>query len=436
MIATSLVVLAIQWYSLESATAVGTPSGCVRDRTPFDPTHTGTKWNDLNDMRSKLDQNAHKNLIQNGDLGQGTIGAPRSWNPSHWGELKPRFIYPVPGYRGGKAAELVVTHWSSGEAEWRFRPILVSEHAVYAFSDEYNSNVVTNVTADYLLSSGTHDYEWLGDAEATGNAWKTFSAQITVPRGTVSLTVLHALDKNGSLRIGNACVTAMRAAPFPQGMVTLVFDDGRASQFKNARPILNAAGLKSTYAIITQPQRVRDPIGLKAFMTWAEITTLNREGNEIAAHSRTHHDLTTLSLPEAQTEVRGSYLDLVRRGFTPKIFVYPYGAVNSTAERLVRRAGFIGARGSYFGLDVASSDQFDLRVILIGKTTPAARIEEWARQAIADKSWLILELHDVVTGGGDEYASTPKKLRNIVNHIRQTGIKVVTLKEGIQLMEP
>jgi hypothetical protein len=36
----------------------------------------------------------------------------------------------------------------------------------------------------------------------------------------------------------------------------------------------------------------------------------------------------------------------------------------------------------------------------------------------------------------DEYSTTPKKLRSIVNHIRHTGIHVVTLQEGIRLMNP
>jgi peptidoglycan/xylan/chitin deacetylase (PgdA/CDA1 family) len=412
MIVTSLLVLAMQWYSLESASAAR--SGCVRDRIQSDSTQ-------------------NKNLIQNGDLDQGTTGAPSGWSPNYWGKLKPKFIYPVTANRGGKAAKLVVAHWKSGTAEWRFRPISVTEHAVYLFSDEYKSNVVTNVTLEYLLSTGTYDYEWLGDAEPTGGAWKIFSAQITVPKGAVSLTVLHALDKNGSLRIGKAYLTAMRADPFPQGMVTLVFDDGRASQFTNARPILDAAGLKSTFAIITQPEHVRDA-SIKTLMTWAEITTLRNEGNEIAAHSRAHRDLTTLSLPDAQREIGGSYQDLVTRGLTPKVFVYPYGGANSTVERLVRNTGFIGARGSYFGLDGVSADRFNLHDILVGKTTPTAKIERWIDQAKADKRWLILELHDVLPHGGDEYSITPRKLLNLVTFIRQTSVEVVTLQEGIRLM--
>jgi hypothetical protein len=192
-------------------------------------------------------------------LGEALLPRPDGDAPmSYWGKLKSKFIYPIEGSKGSKAAALVVSHWRSGAAGWRFRPILASEHTVYAFSDEYNSDVVTNVTVEFIFSTGAKDYEWLGDAEATEGKWKTFSSQITVPEGTTSLSVLHELDKNGSLKIGSVSLRALRADPFPRGMMTLVFDDGPASQFENARPILKSGGLKTTYAIITQPQRVRD----------------------------------------------------------------------------------------------------------------------------------------------------------------------------------
>ena len=216
-------------------------------------------------------------------------------------------------------------------------------------------------------------------------------------------------------------------------MLTLVFDDGRASQFKNTRPVLNVSGLKATYAIITEPQRVGDS-SIKAFMTWAEITTLYKEKNEIAAHSRSHRDLTTLTLAEVEDEVEGSYRDLVTRGLTPNTFVYPYGATNSNVERLVRSAGFGGARGSYFGLDGRSADKFNLRDIVVDKTTTTSKIKEWIDEAVAHKRWVVFELHDVLPRGGDAYSITPGKLQQIVTYIRRSGIKVVTLQEGIRLM--
>jgi len=150
---------------------------------------------------------------------------PKGWTRSSWAKLKSKFIYPIKGSKGSKAAAVVVSHWSSGGLDGDLG-LLASEHTVYAISDEYNSDVVTNVTVEFTLSTGAKDYEWLGDAEATGGKWKTFSSQITVPDGTTSLSVLHKLDKNGSYKIGSVSLRGMRADPFPQGMVTLFLTMG------------------------------------------------------------------------------------------------------------------------------------------------------------------------------------------------------------------
>jgi peptidoglycan/xylan/chitin deacetylase (PgdA/CDA1 family) len=163
-----------------------------------------------------------------------------------------------------------------------------------------------------------------------GSAWGHLVAQITVPTGAVSLTVLHTLDKNGTLVIDNASLAALSGNAFAQGMVTLTFDDGLVSQYNNARPIINAAGLKATFGIITQA--VRDITGDTAAMTWAQITTLKNDGGEISAHTRTHADLTLLNATQLQSEVQGSMSDLVAKGFSPKTFIYPLGAENQTVE--------------------------------------------------------------------------------------------------------
>ena len=55
---------------------------------------------------------------------------------------------------------------------------------------------------------------------------------------------------------------------FSEGMVTFSFDDGYASIYQNGIPILNAAGIKSTQAIITKY------ISDSGFMTSSEITII------------------------------------------------------------------------------------------------------------------------------------------------------------------
>jgi hypothetical protein len=78
MIVTLLLILAMHWCSLESALAVATQSASVRDRTGSSPSQD-------------------ENLIQNGDLGQGTTGAPKGWTRSSWGKAEVEIYLPDKG---------------------------------------------------------------------------------------------------------------------------------------------------------------------------------------------------------------------------------------------------------------------------------------------------------------------------------------------------
>lgn len=374
---------------------------------------------------------APTNLIKNGNLETGTTNAPANWHADYWGTLTPTFTYPVAGKGGGRAAKLVVTNWKEGDVKWWFDHVAVSSNTLYTFTDDYISNAISNVTVEFKMSNGTYQYQWVANAPVA-STWTPFSVQITVPRGAVSMTVLHALDKNGTLTIDNASLTAQPANPFPTGMVTLAFDDGLKSQFTNARPILNTAGIKAGYYIITTEPTSGDT----AYMTWANIKTLKTEGNEVGAHTRTHPDLSTLSSAAAQTEIKGSYNDLVAQGLTPKAFVYPVGGVSPAVEQLVKTAGYTIARGSYWGMNSPSTDKYALYDIRLDKTTTLAQAKAWIDQAVADKRWLVLELHDVLASGGDDYAISTSLFQSIVSYIKSSGIKTVTLEQGQALMYP
>lgn len=373
---------------------------------------------------------SNNNLIQNGNLETGSGSIPTGWHSDYWGTLKATFTYPVTGKNGGKAAKLVVTNWRSGDAKWWFDHVTVSSNTMYQFTDDYNATVPSNVTIEFKMSDGSYRYEWLANAPATDGSWQTLTAQVTVPRGAVSLSILHSLDKNGTLTIDNASLVALPSNSFAQGMVTLVFDDGLISQYQNARPILTAAGVKAMYAIIT------GAVGSSPYMSWSDITTLKNEGHEIGGHSRTHPDLTTLTSTQMQDEVKGSFDDLVAKGFMPKTFVYPVGGVNPTVEQVTKNAGYVGARGSYWGLNSLTANKYALYDIRLDQTTTLATAKAWIDQAIADKRWLVFELHDVLPSGGDDYAISNSLFQNIVTYIKDSGIKVVTLQEGLSLMAP
>ena len=397
------------------AGASGTCSAQVTVTTPVPPAPTSTPVT---------------NLINNGNLETGTTNDPTGWTSDDWGSMTVKFTYPVFGHGGGKAAQVQVTKYSSGDAKWYFDHVPVSSHTIYTFSDDYNSTVVNNVSVEFLMSDGTYTYQWIADAPATGGAWQTLTAQATVPTGAVSMTVLHTLQSVGTLTIDNASLVAQPANPFPSPMLTFTLDDGELSQYQNALPILIAAGMKASFYIITSEPGSGD----SGYMSWAQIKDLATKGFEVGGHTRTHPYLTQLTTAQAQAEIAGSFTDLVAQGFSPKTFVYPYGDRNSATDAMVKAAGYVGSRGSYYGLETPLTPRYNLDDIRVDSTTSLASIEAKIQQAVADKRWIVLEIHDVLQSGGDTYSVTPAFFQSLVNYVKSSGSKVVTLEEGESLM--
>ncbi len=371
------------------------------------------------------------NLIQNGTFETGTTGAPLGWTGDYWGTLTAKFVYPVAGKNSARAAQVQVTAYTDGDAKWYFDHVAVSSHTIYRFTEDYTSNVLTNVTVEYKMADGSYNYQWLANAPATSGTG-VLDIQVTVPAGAVSLTILHALTGVGTLTIDNASLVALPASPFASGMVTLTFDDGLLSQYQNALPILTAAGFKAGFYIITGQPGSGDP----ASMTWAQVKDVATKGHEVGGHTRTHAALTTLAAAALQSEVTGSYTDLVAQGITPKTFLYPYGDVNAAVKAAVSAAGYKIARGSYFGMNGPFVDHYNLYDIRLDKTSDLATIKKYVDQAVQDKRWLVLELHDVVASGGDDFAITPAFFQSLVTYLKQSGISVVTLEQGLAQLNP
>ncbi len=365
------------------------------------------------------------NLISNGNLETGSTNAPTGWSNDYWGNLTPQFTYPVAGNGGGKAAQLQVTSYTDGAANWVFDHVTDSTHAQYQFSEDYMATVPTELDIEYLMQDGTYDYEWLQTVPASAS-WKTLTAQITPPTGAVSFTVLHILAAKGTLTIDNASLTVLND-PFAQGMASFIFDDGLLSQYQNAVPILKTAGLNAGFYIIT----TEPDSGDTGYMSWTQIKDLQAKGYEVGGHTRTHPFLTTLTPAQLTSEVSGSFSDLVAQGITPKTFVYPFGDVNSTVEAAVKTAGYQAARGSYYGLNGTVTDRYDLYDIRVDSTSNLATLEKYIDQAKADKRWVVFELHDVLASGGDTYSITPAFFQSLVSYVKSSGIQVTTLQQGM-----
>lgn len=78
----------------------------------------------------------------------------------------------------------------------------------------------------------------------------------------------------------------------PDKLVVLTFDDATTSQYSVVAPLLKEFGFGATFFVCEFPSESKDSL---LYMTWAQITELDKMGFEIANHTRTHASVDKLS---------------------------------------------------------------------------------------------------------------------------------------------
>lgn len=143
--------------------------------------------------------------------------------------------------------------------------------------------------------------------------------------------------------------------PLAPKTLAVTFDDGFASVFEVAEPILTRLGLRGTVFAPTRFMAEPQPLnwqGLEAWldtphqhelrcMTWDELGQLADRGWEIGSHTCSHPHLTTLSDADLREEMRGSLEQCsLHLGRACRSIAYPYGEVDLRVAALAREAGY------------------------------------------------------------------------------------------------
>jgi peptidoglycan/xylan/chitin deacetylase (PgdA/CDA1 family) len=365
--------------------------------------------------------------VLNGDFETaGSGGLPAHWIRGGYGSNTRVFTYPVSG-QSGNGAQITVSGYASGDAKWAHEQVALPPGA-YTYTDSYKASVPTILTAEFQRADGSFFYSDLKTLPAA-SSWTTATAALSVPSSAVKTRVFHLIKGNGTLSIDNVAITASSASSgiFSTGAVTFRLDDGLNNQYSVAAPVLDAAGFKGTFYIVS---RETADNGFSGFMSKAQVQDLAARGHEIGAHTRTHPHLTTLTSQQEQDEISGSRQDLLGWNVGPVLsFAYPYGEYDATTLQIVRDAGFTSAAATISGYASANSDPYQLEYQELRNTVTLDQVKQWVDTAAQTHTWLILAFHDIDTSNS-LYATTPGMFQSIVNYVKQKGIPVVTATQG------
>jgi len=127
------------------------------------------------------------------------------------------------------------------------------------------------------------------------------------------------------------------------GCISLTFDDGLASVVRIVAPILHHFGVAGTAFVPT------GLLGNCGHLTKSDVAELAQDTVlSFGAHSRTHRRLSTLSLSELDTEIRGSKEDLEAiMGRPVDSFCYPFGKVSDVGDAAIYVCSEAGFRFGY-----------------------------------------------------------------------------------------
>jgi peptidoglycan/xylan/chitin deacetylase (PgdA/CDA1 family) len=377
------------------------------------------------------------NIILNPSVETSANGsAPDNWLSSNWGNNTSTFSYLPTGHTGSHSLKVQTTAWTDGAANWYYNDLPVTAGATYQYSNWYQSNVDTEVDAEVVMNDGTTNYYYLGAVLASPTAWTKFTTTFTPPAGAKSLAVYQILAKVGYITTDDYSLSTYTPAQFNRAIVSVTFDDGWTNQYQNAYPVLQANGIPATFYIISgeltdQPD----------YMTAAQVKTLFTSGNEIASHSVTHPDLTTVSQTKLVQEMQQSQATLQNViGVPVTNFAYPYGAYNSNTIA-VGKQYYRSQRTVNAGYN--TKDNFDLtqlKIYEVDSNISQAQVQGWINGAIAQKTWLILVYHEIATSPVDPsdalYTTQPGDLSAEMAYLKGTGVAVETVSQAIDEILP
>jgi peptidoglycan/xylan/chitin deacetylase (PgdA/CDA1 family) len=165
----------------------------------------------------------------------------------------------------------------------------------------------------------------------------------------------------------------------PRRPILLTFDDGYATVFETAFPVLQRAGFVATIFIVTgqiNGTNVWDADERQQRLLSAEqIRALHGAGFEIQSHTVNHARLPDVSADVAFSELVDSRTDLERLlGVPVRVICYPFAAHTAAVETLAASAGYELGVTIRRRLNRDATNPFALRRIAVTYRTSVARL--------------------------------------------------------------
>jgi hypothetical protein len=237
---------------------------------------------------------------------------------------------------------------------------------------------------------------------------------------------------------------------FPNGVVSVTFDDSYASQYTLARPKMDALGFRGTLYTIC------DVIGTSSYLTLPQLQSVQgASGWEVAGHaySVANHNakFNTLTSAVVEDDIRRTRAWMLANGFPSDSFAYPGGFFGRTSDG----ASIESLTCRYFssGRGISSADNLEsfppptplrmrsitgigalagasARGLPANLTGPGGSLD----RCQLDGNWTTLTFHEIVTGSvTTTNQCSQTDFNSIMDAIAARGIRVLPVGDVLRL---
>jgi peptidoglycan/xylan/chitin deacetylase (PgdA/CDA1 family) len=242
--------------------------------------------------------------------------------------------------------------------------------------------------------------------------------------------------------------------PTASAKISFTFDDSLVSALTQAQPTLAKYGLTGTDYVITKCVGMTTaPNTCHAntdaiYMTWAQVKQLQAAGWEIGSHTQTHPYLASSDATDGQPnvltpaqvvqELAGAKADLAAQGITANAFATPYGdytpaTLAQIAKLYTSHRGFADQNNNIWPYN-----DYLLNDMQVQGGVTVAQVEAKIDAAIANKQWLVLTMHDILTNAStnpDDYQYSTANLDAIAAYVKSKQaaglITPVNISQGL-----
>jgi len=241
--------------------------------------------------------------------------------------------------------------------------------------------------------------------------------------GPLIVTVQEGIDLLSSCPTNQDC--------FPASLISIAFDDGYASVYEKAFPIMLRYKMTGTVFMIA------NRIGLtEEFLTLAQLQELHKAGWEISSHSFSHPSLVTVSQEELEKELVLSKQTLQEQGFPATGFAYPFGHLTPNIVQEVSRYYSYG-RGAYKEyeginplplLKEGPGSRYELKCVIVDEYPFVDIIKGFIDRVAIEGGWLILTFHKIADVPRWPYVYPTHAFQEIIRYLREE-LHYCTLQE-------